>query len=111
MPCKFLYNLYEGEKSVLENATYADVLEFTGLKSLKISHYIEKNCLICERYRPEKVGEWDKAFAKEKRVQKEQKKYIFTADTYREWKNICSKFQKVIWVKQGGKKLMIGNGR
>lgn len=101
MAAKKLYNLYDGEERVLEKATLADIREFTGLKNVKMKHYIERNCLVCGIYRVEIAGEYQgKSDAAGRGV--------FTPQTYQEWQDICAMFQHVSWVKSGGRKLELG---
>lgn len=111
MAAKYLYNLYDEEELVLEKATLADIREFTGLKNVKMKRYIERNGLICGIYRAEIAGEYQGKPEEEEMRNKMEiaRKNIFTPQMYREWKDVCKKFQRVSWVKSGGRKLKLGD--
>lgn len=101
MAAKKLYNLYDGEELVLEKATLADIREFTGLKKVKMKQYIERNGLVCGIYRAEIAGEYQGKSDVAGRG-------VFTSQTYQEWQDVCAMFQRVHWVKNGGRKLKLG---
>ncbi len=111
MAAKKLYNLYDGEELVLEKATLADIREFTGLKKVKMKQYIERNGLVCGIYRAEIAGDYEGKPEVEETENKAEaaRRRMFTSQTYQEWQDVCAMFQRVAWVKSGGRRLELGD--
>ncbi len=96
MAAKYLYNLYDGDKVILENVKLAEIKEFTGLKSLRIKDYMKNNSLICGKFRVEISCEYHGMSEEEKRKSgySRFKKSVFTKEMYKEWETMNKRYGK-----------------
>lgn len=94
MPKVNKYNVYDKGELVMKDATFREVAKRIGCSTISIPNYIENGNKYAGRYTFE-LCEADP---------QETKETAFT----REWNAAVAPFQKVIWVKTGGKQLRIG---
>lgn len=95
MPKVNRYNVYDNGELILESVTRTDIIKAIGDAPVNITNYADRNVKFLNRYTFEVVETVDQ-------------KLMTDADIIREWKAAVSLFKNVIWVKEGGRKLVIG---
>lgn len=89
MGLSYLYNVYDGDTLILENATYKDLFELLGRKPTNLESYIEKQYKYNGRYLVTYAS-------------KEE-----TSSFIAEWEKARAPFLKVAWSKTEGRKLSL----
>lgn len=92
MPKVNKYNVYDNGKLIIENATFREIAQELDCATISIPYYIENECKYQDRYTFELCST----------EHPETKESAFA----REWNAACAKFKNVIWVKEGGKRLV-----
>lgn len=85
-----LYNVYDGDKLVLEEVTEKELREKMGMPKLQATGYERKGIKMKGRYRIEKVGK--ERFEEIERTWKGCKSGI-TSECWEEWERVCSRLR------------------
>ena len=93
MPKVNRYDVYDDGKLIMQNATRGEIVDRINCSTINIPNYIDRNNKYKDRYtfkysETDPETKMDSAFA-------------------REWEATVALFKNVIWVKTGGKKLMV----
>ena len=94
MPKVNRYDVYDNGELILEGATRTDIKKAIGDAPNNITNYADRDVKFKGRYTFDLVSEYDID--------------ITDADFIKEWKAAVDLFKNVIWVKTGGRKLVVG---
>lgn len=89
MGLSYLYNVYDGDTLILENARYKDLCELFGRRPINIDNYIEKQYKYNGRYLVTYASKED------------------PSSFIEEWEKARAPFLKVAWSKTEGRKLSL----
>lgn len=106
-----LYNVYYDGKIFRKNLTVAQIAKELGCSEVNVYNAAKRGSNLCRKFKVAKVGE------KPGEVKKPRPKPVATEskdvpeDFERRWLEETGRFKNVVWVQNGGKRLVIKHGK